>query len=383
MPAESHDNSTGNAPRAEKRDTAWALWVLAGLGLIVSTASFSYGLLISGLSEGLLALLATSVGFGVGGLAGFLFGFPRYTASTAVSSAEDLNQSTNGEGNRRLVGPSENTNLERIVDWLTTMVVGATLVNVTTISAWSEERFRALTFVITGYHSAVPAALMVIPCLVGGFLFVYLWARRYLLDDWVEGERLRALVHREIGGTVKREVQSQTQDLKQDVTRLSSTLYRVASTQLSASRKRLASAGVDSSTIEDIINRYRKASTWEDEPLSDFGPAETPEFRFRATVSTTPFDGEQYEIHLSVESIDGAAWKGTTFFLIHNTYDEPIVCIEHEGAVAELVIGGEEAFWCAAVVVRKQDGEAPPKVVRLGLDLAMVKDAPKGFLETS
>src|ERR1700752_4028760 len=93
-----------------------------------ASASWSWGLFAKSL--GLYTLVAGAAA-AVGGLAGFLFGIPR-----AREISEAIAQQGNDPAKTRRAVLSANTNLERVSDWLTTLLVGATLVQIDPIIKW-------------------------------------------------------------------------------------------------------------------------------------------------------------------------------------------------------------------------------------------------------
>ena len=105
-----------------------------------------------------------------GSMLGFLFGVPRFKADASTkpvagssSAADSVAQFT------------PNTNLEQISDWLTKIIVGATLVQLGTIV----QRFGALCAWI-GHHLPQPTGEVFVGALMvflffAGFMWGYLW----------------------------------------------------------------------------------------------------------------------------------------------------------------------------------------------------------------
>lgn len=107
----------------------------------------------------------------LGGLLGFLFGIPRTMQDGAEAAA--------GSGEtRQLV----NTNLERVSDWLTTMLIGATLIQITSLpnAIWtSSATIVSVTAVkAAGFQSMVAGVFVYF--LIVGFFSGYLLTRLYL-----------------------------------------------------------------------------------------------------------------------------------------------------------------------------------------------------------
>src|SRR5690606_25575306 len=123
----------------------------------------------------------------LGGAVGFLFSVPRILAKDPVALPQDNGQvgdeaSFKAQRARLL---SSNSNLERISEWLTTMLVG---VGLTQIGAIGEQLKSFSTFLATrsnGLGNEAGALVLIGPFLlmfglVAGFIFFYLYTRIYL-----------------------------------------------------------------------------------------------------------------------------------------------------------------------------------------------------------
>jgi len=139
----------------------------------------------------------------VGGIIGFLFAIPRSRQQDAsVAGSGELRaaerDSTKEPGRKRVSDYSANTNLEQISDWLTKILVGASLVQIRTI--WeSASGLAALLAPALGGATARPVAL----CLMGfsacwGFFFVYLFTRLWLPKALGRAERDEEVQKRKI-----------------------------------------------------------------------------------------------------------------------------------------------------------------------------------------
>src|SRR6266851_4092361 len=146
-------------------------WQSMAVGLLIAGASLAAGILI-----------------------GFLFGIPRTLQREAQKTG-----TASGLGQAESYGV--NTNLEQISDWLTKIIVGVGLVQLTVIPG----KLRALAdYLATAFGApavpsataqAVPGAMtQVVPsamvigimCYFGifGFLLGYLWTRIYLMSEF-------------------------------------------------------------------------------------------------------------------------------------------------------------------------------------------------------
>jgi len=145
---------TANAP---------ARWQSLAIGLLVAGASLATGILI-----------------------GFLFGIPR----TLQREAQKVDTTTGSQpGTADAYGV--NTNLEQISDWLTKIIVGVGLVQLTVIPG----KLRGLAdYLATAFGAqTVPSAMVItIICYFGifGFLLGYLWTRLYLMGEFSRVERI-------------------------------------------------------------------------------------------------------------------------------------------------------------------------------------------------
>ena len=170
----------------------------AGMGFGVAViAVFSLGTdsarsFFATASTGMLVAAASTL---VGCLLGFLFGIPRTLQSSADQSAPD--PASRSQGGVRY---QANTNLEQISDWLTKILVGVGLTQLTSL----DERLAALAaFIAPALGSAPSPEVLSISIVtyfsVSGFLFGYLWTRLYLAqalrraDVTSIGERVREL----------------------------------------------------------------------------------------------------------------------------------------------------------------------------------------------
>jgi hypothetical protein len=119
-----------------------------------------------------------------GALFGFVFGIPRtLDAASRAAVAAATTQGESGAVSSALM--ATNTNLERISDWLTTLLIGATLVQIKDIAAWIGALGKGL---LQGGQTANDAVIpiIVIYFFALSFLGVYLITRLYLTSAFVE-----------------------------------------------------------------------------------------------------------------------------------------------------------------------------------------------------
>lgn len=139
---------------------------------------------------GTLLALATA---GVTGIAGFLFGLPRYTSIVAVSASTDggttANVARGANSTSSVFTPSNN--LEQVSDWLTKLLLGVGLVQLNNVGRWLGRFLDGVAPSLTVHIPTPTSARVVAGSILAlysvlGFLFVYLsttlWYRRRLQD---------------------------------------------------------------------------------------------------------------------------------------------------------------------------------------------------------
>jgi hypothetical protein len=201
------------------------LWIAAGLGLVALAGSTTAGAWAA-IGIGALIFLAS---FASGCFFGFLFGVPRVlsrenepapSAGAASGAPRGLSSAEAADTESRPSGPSaqrvlsSNTNLERISDWLTTLIVGATLVELHRINeALLQFRQFLATSALVFPTSAGGRTAGVLPAigpvilifgLACGFLFMYLNTRLVLVrmfqavEILISGEKLSSAAARTV-----------------------------------------------------------------------------------------------------------------------------------------------------------------------------------------
>jgi hypothetical protein len=129
-------------------------------------------------------LLIAAAAASAGALLGFVFGIPR-TLDPASRAAVATAASQGGPAAVPSALMAANTNLERISDWLTTLLIGATLVQIKDIAAWVGGLGKGL---LQGGAAANDAVIpvIVIYFFTLAFLGVYLITRLYLTSAFVQ-----------------------------------------------------------------------------------------------------------------------------------------------------------------------------------------------------
>ena len=159
-------------------------WVIVfGIGGIISLVIWAYGLapkleanpaatfsVILGAD-----LLISAAAAAAGALLGFIFAIPR--TLDPASQAAVANAVTSSKAASSAM--AANTNLERISDWLTTLLIGAALVQIKDIARWVAELGNTL-FKGAPITNETLVPVIVVYYFVLGFLGVYLITRLYL-----------------------------------------------------------------------------------------------------------------------------------------------------------------------------------------------------------
>lgn len=150
----------------------WASGVVSSSSDIRFTAFFGADILVAAAASA------------AGALFGFVFGIPR-TLDPASRAAVATATSQGGTTAASNAVMAANTNLERISDWLTTLLIGATLVQIKEIVAWVGKLGAGLLQSGQAANDAV-VPIIVIYFFALAFLGVYLITRLYLTSAFVQ-----------------------------------------------------------------------------------------------------------------------------------------------------------------------------------------------------
>jgi len=148
---------------------------------------------VSGLGVGLTAFLLFGAAAAVGAVLGFLFGLPRsrYAEQTTSNDATEPSGASDTNGNvtntPRSAHYLTNSNLIKVSDWLTTIIIGIGLVNLAKIGPAVGDLSTTLEEPLGGaaYAGIVGVSAIVI-ALLASVILCYLWTTvrvRELLED--------------------------------------------------------------------------------------------------------------------------------------------------------------------------------------------------------
>jgi hypothetical protein len=129
-----------------------------------------------------VALMVAGASLLSGSLLGFLFGIPR-TLQQERLQEPPANKQNEGSARDRPASISYqvNTNLEQISDWLTKILVGVGLTQISTLPGALQKYADYMAFGLGGFPSSKAFAIAILVYfVVCGFLVSYLWTRLYL-----------------------------------------------------------------------------------------------------------------------------------------------------------------------------------------------------------
>lgn len=118
-----------------------------------------------------------------GGLIGLLFGVPKVIGTVAAPETADPAPPT------KRIGYVANTNLERVSDWLTAIIIGVTLTQLGEIPSLVQ---RFVDYVRGPFGDTVTPTMVLGATLLfggGGFIFGFLWSRLYMGPAFLVADR--------------------------------------------------------------------------------------------------------------------------------------------------------------------------------------------------
>ena len=307
-------------------------------------------------SELLIGVFAATVL--TGGLAGFLFGLPRFQYSSAPSAApashsRDAASNTPelpAAGTRLSSGEyAPSTNLDEIANWLTKIILGATLVEVKSIGTYVREISEFIVAPCAPGCSQFGrpfVASIIVLGFTAGFLFGYLWTRLHY------------------GGIAALADVRIFRIIAQKETELA-TRYGVGGTAAEGMTDRLPSEVADTEWLRSAASSDPNKNLFGGSPVANariisatFAPAES-----RPGIT---------KVTLSVKSQDRKKpLGGNVTFELHPTFKQKTVTCPVIDGAATLTVLAWGAFTVGAIADEGQ--------TRLELDLAELPNAPTDF----
>jgi hypothetical protein len=186
-----HDVRPGQGPAVSAGAQAQFGVVVVGAGMTAAMVGVSALLTVStsrngGIADvgvGVTAFLLFLAAAAVGSALGFLFGLPRARLTDQLTSTDSAHHDSRTPSSHYLA----NSNLIKVSDWLTTIVIGLGLVNLGSAVPALRTLAAALQAPLGGapYAGAIGISTLIGGC-IGGFVLVYVYTStrvRQLLED--------------------------------------------------------------------------------------------------------------------------------------------------------------------------------------------------------
>jgi hypothetical protein len=303
--------------------------------------------------KGFFPVLGLSLGIGFaatmsGGFLGFLFGIPKSLQRNQVASTSTVDPvtgkaATPSNTNRIFIS---NTNLEEISDWLTKIIVGVSLIQLTKIIKYYGDSCRSLARSFKGYLTLdfgfTYSGSLIIFFSVCGFLIVYLWARLYFIRQLNTLEDLfNSVVNRAIN----------TQDKKIEKVKLER--------MIDDFNKERNKVTVRESTedVKYIIETAKPGpvTVFNDCQKNRWGSSATNgAYSLKATVLQDATDPELFHVTATVTTTDitGSPVNGNVYFMLHDSYfpNSIITAAAIENKTAYCSFDSYEAFTLGAII---------------------------------
>jgi hypothetical protein len=355
------------------------------------------------------ALLAAMAAFGAGGLMGFFFGLPRWSADSAPprkpGGAADTDAAQESRGS-----VVHNTNLHRVIEWLTTLIVGLGLVHLkeaiqhaTTTSRWLTGEIVAPKDPMS-VESGTPGAAILLTYAIAGFFLVFLWTVRYMGREILNAdnemqrmEKVLAQTKTQMNSIIAAQAAGSTAPPtpaappaapaqapaaagpaapRQAIAAFAPPQPPVAAYQPEAIGG-LAARNISQEIVTDLNQRYLKSSSYQYEPLEGFGSRDdvATARRLEASVVEVGPGLAIFEVTLRVVSTAAQARPlvAEVIFLLHHTLPPVARVVQPHNGVAELKVQCIGSFVAGAVIA----GEP----TRLSFDLSALPNATRDFIE--
>jgi hypothetical protein len=216
--------------------------------------------------------------------------------------------------------------------------------------------------------------------MVFGFLYLYLWARRYLPREWqtaddeIYGKKVQELAQQQ----KKHEEQIQKQE--EVIGELQTKLYSVDATVLKRFQETALRLHANPADVDQAVARYRAASGWDDDPMKGFAAPQSGGLDMGARITKTGDPDNPFQVDLAIKRADGQPLNAAIFTLFHNSFDSPIDYeVVTDRAIYEDQIIITDGFTVGALVVL-QEGNEVFRTVRLALNLEELPNLPEGFV---
>lgn len=309
-------------------------------------------------------LLIGGACFGAGALVGFLFGIPRLL--------ENKNGETQG-------GLAQNDNLVQISDWLTKIIVGVGLTQISKL--WPGLEYLGDSFSVTfgggetGQNLAIGTILYFV---ITGFLSGYLWTRIhfYRLLAQTSGD-VKAL-EKQLNEANEQKAQAEIEKAEAEKQKQKAEAEMEEAKRNELKKQKQMEALADSGTEREKMiteSLYISDDNNDDPHAGKFGgKAEVNGRKIEAHVEETPFDPNRFFVELEVFSTDNnKPLEGEVKFFLHPTYRNPERVLPVINGRVDLHL---VAWGSYTVGVECDNGQT-----KLELDLSKIPGAPQKFAE--
>ncbi|MFT3845837.1 MAG: hypothetical protein QM725_12355 [Lacibacter sp.] len=322
-------------------------------------------------SKGLFPVLGLSLAIAFaaavgGGFLGFLFGIPKSLQKNQAVSVPDPSAPKAATTNKIF---SSNTNLEEISDWLTKIIVGVSLIQLTKLIEFYNQSCRSLARSFKGYllpdFGFSYSGSIIIFFTVCGFLIVYLWARVYFLKQLNDLETVVSTVNN-VSDTVKKQNNRFEQEkLERKIDDFNRERNKVTVRESTDDVKAVmenAKPGPVTVLNDCQKNRWGSSGT-------------NGAYSLTATVVQDGNDPDLFHVTATVSTTDVAASPidGKVYFILHDSYfpNSIIITDAVEQRTATCTFDSYEAFTMGAVL---NNG-----AVKLELDLNQAPSVPAEY----
>lgn len=303
-----------------------------------------------------------------GSLLGFLFGIPRTPQRVGGTNA------TSSSSERAVYEPSNN--LEQVSDWLTKVLLGATLVQLKELRESLSTLGLRVMQGIGGSATSIVTQLTLVGCAILGFLAGFMWTRVYYgaiqvrADNTAFGllsQKVEQVKH-QVEETKKEveDAKQQVEDAKQQSVEVAtkSDQARLQAEQAAATAGRLLQSAASTDVMAALspgqiaiapalaekITRFNEApAVWDSNPVLDIfgsGTSSADGLTLSATIDTV---SEQSLILTLKVTGDGTPLPSQVVFLLHPTLLKPVHAVTPRNDVASVTLYTEGWFHAAAI----------------------------------
>jgi len=331
-------------------------WIVFAAFLLTSVAVLS--LLAWSLSSARILFLELLVAAGatsVGGLLGFLFGMPR-------GPIESPNTDDGNDKVALSITYRPSNNLEQVSDWLTKILIGVGLVELTKLQGALSGLGRSVEMSLAGAPAgtSVVTQIVVLTFLVLGFLASFLWTRIYygplqtLADNDVVSSLRAKLTYSQTQLKQEKETRKKAVSVADSMAKGEIAIPAVPPLKQETPARARATSDLQvwPSDVREKIEEFKKLpANWNTDPGAQLFPQARKEANGRRLEAEIDLElSDTLIIKLRVRSVSGETLRGPVAFLLHPTFTERIIYAEPTGDVAEVTISSGGWFTAVAIL---------------------------------